>query len=352
MLGACGQYAAQQARREGTIMELAAVIVLVIVALTFAFTNGFYDAATVIATSVSTHALSPRTAVAIATVTTFVGAFIGTGVAVTVASGIIAAPRGSGGLVVVFGALVGAIVWNLATWCLGLANSSSSHALIGGLVGAGLASGTGVRWSSVLDKVVVPMIVSPVVGFAGAYLLHVAVLWTFRGAARGRVNRGFRIAQSCSAAAMGVGHGLQDAQKTMGVIVLALVTVGLQHSFHVPVWVIVAVAAAMAAGTWAGGRRIVPTLRRPIVRLDPPRGFAAETTAASILYAAAFLWHAPISTTHTVTAAAVGAGSTRRLSAVRWDRTRTIVTAWVLTMPGAALAAAATYLIAHAVTST
>jgi inorganic phosphate transporter, PiT family len=331
-------------------MELVGLIVIVVVGLAFDFTNGFHDAANAIATSVSTRALTPRTALALAAVANFIGASIGTGVAVTVGSGIIPTPTGSGGLVVVFGALVGAIVWNLITWYLGLP-TSSSHALIGGLVGAGLASGTGVHWSGVLDKVVIPMVISPVVGFVAAYLVHTGILWAFHRAAPGRVNRGFRIAQSFSAAAMGLGHGLQDAQKTMGVIVLALVTVGYQHTFHVPEWVIVAVAAAMAAGTWAGGWRIIRTLGRRIVHLDPPRGFAAETTAASILYATAYLWHAPISTTHTITSAVLGTGATQRLSAVRWGLARNILIAWILTMPGAALAAWLVYLIAHAITA-
>jgi PiT family inorganic phosphate transporter len=346
-----GAHPPQAATRKGDgAMELVGVIVIVVVGLGFDFTNGFHDAANAIATSVSTRALTPRIALAMAAVTNFIGASIGTGVAKTVGSGIIPAPKGTGGLVVVFGALAGAIVWNLITWYLGLP-TSSSHALIGGLVGAALAAGTGVHWAGVFDKVIIPMLISPLVGFTAAYLLHIAILWAFRNTAPGRVNRGFRLAQSVSAAGMGLGHGLQDAQKTMGVIVLALVTVGYQHNFDVPEWVIISVAAAMAAGTYAGGWRIIRTLGRRVVHLDPPRGFAAETTAASILYVTAYVWQAPISTTHTITSAILGVGATRRLSAVRWGLARNIIIAWILTIPGAAAAAAIVYFIAHLVTA-
>jgi PiT family inorganic phosphate transporter len=243
---------------------------------------------------------------------------------------------------VVGAGLIGAITWNLITWYFGLP-SSSSHALIGGLIGAALASGTLVQWAGVVDKVVIPMIISPIAGFCLAYLVMLAIMWLFRRAHPGRMNRGFRWAQTVSAAMMALGHGLQDAQKTMGVIVLALVTAGYQQTFDPPVWVIIAVAAALAAGTYAGGWRIMRTLGRRIIDLDPPRGFAAEVTAASILYTAAYVFHAPISTTHTITSAVMGVGATKRLSAVRWGIAGNIVTAWVLTIPAAALVAAITY---------
>jgi len=321
---------------------LAALVAVVAIALAFDFTNGFHDAANAIATSVSTRALTPRAALAMAAVMNFIGALLGTGVAKTVGEGIIATPTGSGALTVVFAALFGAICWNLLTWWLGLP-TSSSHALIGGLVGAALAAVSGVYWSGVLSKVVLPMLLSPLLGAALGYLVHTGILWSFRNSTPSRTTRGFRIAQSLSASAMALGHGLQDAQKTMGVIVLALVTAGYQDTFDVPWWVIGAVAAALAAGTYAGGWRIIRTLGRRIVHLDPPRGFAAETAAASVLYATAFIWHAPISTTHTITSAILGAGATRRLSAVRWGLARNIGIAWVLTMPGAALAAVVCY---------
>ncbi|MFG2684358.1 anion permease [Streptomyces sp. NPDC048392] len=331
--------------------DLAALVVVVVIALAFDFTNGFHDAANAIATSVSTRALTPRAALALAASMNLVGAALGTGVAKTVGAGIIATPAGSHGLTVVFAALIGAICWNLLTWWLGLP-TSSSHALIGGLVGAALAAASGVYWDGVLTKIVLPMILSPLLGVALGYLIHAAILWMFRRTTPSKTSRGFRMAQSLSAAAMGLGHGLQDAQKTMGVIVLALVTAGQQDTFDVPWWVIGAVAAALAAGTYAGGWRIIRTLGRRIVHLDPPRGFAAEAAAASVLYTTAFVWHAPISTTHTITSAILGAGATRRLSAVRWGVARNIGVAWLLTMPGAGLAAAAAYALIHVLLGT
>ena len=327
---------------------LAGLILIISVALFFDFTNGFHDAANAIATSVSTRALTPRVALVMAAVMNFVGAYLGTAVAKTVGSGIVDAPEGNQGLVLVLAALFGAIAWNLLTWYFGLP-SSSTHALIGGLIGASLAAANQVKWDGVLEKVVIPMLVSPVVGVVLGYLLMTAILWIFRRAQPGRVNRGFRQAQTVSAAAMALGHGLQDAQKTMGVIVLALVTAGVQDSFDVPIWVVALVATALGLGTYAGGWRIMRTLGRRIVHLDPPRGFAAETTASSVLYTAAYVFQAPISTTHTITSAILGAGATRRLSAVRWGVAGNIVTAWVLTLPGAGLFAAISYWILHAI---
>jgi inorganic phosphate transporter, PiT family len=329
-------------------VELAVVIAVVIVALAFDYTNGFHDAANAIATSVSTRALTPRVALLLAAAMNFLGAFLGTKVAETVGSGIIEAPPKSvSGLVVVMSALLGAITWNLITWYFGLP-SSSSHALIGGLVGAGLAGGVVVQWQGILDKVVLPMILSPLVGFLLAALLMIALLWLFRKGHPGRLNRGFRAAQTVSAAAMALGHGLQDAQKTMGVIFLALVTYGsVDADDRIPIWVIVGAATAISLGTYAGGWRIMRTLGRRIIHLDPPRGFAAEMTAASVLYTTAYVFAAPISTTHTITSAVMGVGATKRLSAVRWGVARSIVTAWVLTIPAAALAAAACYWVVH-----
>jgi PiT family inorganic phosphate transporter len=327
---------------------LVAVSAVVIIALIFDFTNGFHDAANAIATSISTRALTPRIALGMAAVMNLVGALLGTEVAKTVGAGIIATPSGSHGLVIVSGALVGAIGWNLLTWYFGLP-SSSSHALIGGLVGAALSASSGVQWNGVLTKVVLPMILSPLVGFTIAYLLMVAIMWAFRSRRAGKVNAGFRTAQTVSAAAMALGHGLQDAQKTMGVIVLALVTAGYQDGFDVPLWVVVSVALALSFGTYAGGWRIIRTLSRRIVHLDPPRGFAAETTAASVLYVTAFVYEVPVSTTHTITSAILGAGATRRLSAVRWGVGLNILAAWVFTIPGAGLVAALTYQLIHLV---
>lgn len=329
-------------------MELAIVVAVIVIALVFDYTNGFHDAANAIATSISTRALTPRIALALAGVMNFVGAFLGTKVADTVGKGIIAAPpQTSAGLVVVMAGLLGAITWNIITWYYGLP-SSSSHALIGGLVGAALAGGVLVQWSGIVQKVVLPMILSPLVGFVGAGLLMVALLWLFRRVRPGRVNRGFRRAQTVSAAAMALGHGLQDAQKTMGVIFLALLTAGyVTPDDPIPVWVIVAAATAISLGTYSGGWRIMRTLGRRIIHLDPPRGFAAETMAAGVLYTTAFVFAAPISTTHTITSSVMGVGATRRLSAVRWGVARSIITAWVVTIPAAATIAAAFYGITH-----
>jgi PiT family inorganic phosphate transporter len=328
-------------------VDLAIIIAVVVVALAFDYTNGFHDAANAIATSVSTRALTPRIALGLAAVMNFLGAFLGQKVAHTV-SDTITPPAGSHGLVIVMAGLVGAIVWNLVTWYFGLP-SSSSHALIGGLVGAALAAGVGVAWDVVLDKVVIPMIVSPVVAFSLAFLVMLAIMWLARRAQPGRAARGFRLAQTVSAAAMALGHGLQDAQKTMGVIFLALVTGGYvlpeDQGGDLPFWVIVAAASAISLGTYSGGWRIMRTLGRRIIHLDPPRGFAAESVAASVLYTTAYVYEAPISTTHTITSAVMGVGATKRLSAVRWGVARSIVTAWVLTFPAAGSAAAATYVV-------
>ena len=327
-------------------MELAAIIVVIVVALGFDYTNGFHDAANAIATSVSTRALAPRTALIMAAVMNLIGAFLGTSVASTVGSGIIEAPVGDSGLVVVLAALVGAIVWNITTWYFGMP-SSSSHALIGGLVGAGLASAGTVKWDGVLSKVVVPMVVSPVVGFVLAGLVMLALLWIFRNGRPSKLSRGFRHAQTVSAAAMALGHGLQDAQKTMGVIVLALVVGGYHEGFDIPWWVILLSAGALSAGTYSGGWRIMRTLGRRIIDLDPPRGFAAEATASAVLYTTAFAFAAPISTTQTITASILGVGATKRLSAVRWGVAGNIVVAWVLTIPMAALVAALAFWAIH-----
>lgn len=327
---------------------LALVIAVVVVALVFDYTNGFHDAANAIATSVSTRALTPRIALAMAAVMNFIGAFLGTEVADTIGSIIAEGVHGEGshGLTIVLGALVGAIAWNLITWYFGIP-SSSSHALIGGLVGAGVASASSVKWEALIDKVVIPMIVSPVVGFGGSFMLMIAILWIFRRSSPWRVGRGFRFAQTVSAAAMALGHGLQDAQKTMGVIFLALLASGHYHQEDgIPLWVKVAAATAISLGTYSGGWRIMRTLGRRIIDLDPARGFASETIASIVLYVMAMGMGAPVSTTHTITSSVMGAGATKRFSAVRWGVARSIVVAWIVTIPAAALVAAVVYWIA------
>lgn len=323
-------------------MNLAIVIALVVIALAFDYTNGFHDAANAIATSVSTRALTPRIALALAAVMNFVGAFLGQKVAHTVSDVVDVGNMGSSaGLIVVIAALLGAIVWNLITWYFGLP-SSSSHALIGGLVGAALASGAIVHWSTIIDKVVIPMVLSPLVGFALAFALMLAIMWVFRNRNAGRVTRGFRLAQMVSSAAMALGHGLQDAQKTMGVIFLALITAGYVPTTEtrLPVWVIAVAATAISLGTLSGGWRIMRTLGRRIIHLDPPHAFAAEAVGSTVLYATAYLFQAPVSTTHVITSAVMGSGATRRVSAVRWGVAQNIVLAWVLTFPAAGAVAA------------
>jgi len=324
------------------------LIAIIVVALAFDYTNGFHDAANAIAVAVSTKALTPRAALLLAAVMNLVGAVISTKVAATVGSGIIDPPTGGAGLQVVFAALIGAIVWNLITWYFGLP-SSSSHALIGGLVGAALAAAESVKWSGIVDKVVIPMVLSPLIGFALGYLFMLAILWSFRGANAHKAHRGFRHAQIVSSAAMAFGHGTQDAQKTMGIITLALVTSGQLSSFDVPLWVILASALAISAGTYSGGFRIMRTLGRRIIQLTPAGGFAAQTVASSVLIATATVFAVPVSTTHITTTSIMGVGATRRLSAVRWGVAGNIVVAWVVTLPAAGLVAAAAYLLTHAV---
>ncbi|ROS76566.1 inorganic phosphate transporter [Cellulomonas sp. PhB143] len=326
-------------------MEVALVVVVVAVALSFDYTNGFHDAANAIATSVSTRALTPRAALGMAAFFNLVGALLGTEVATTIADEIIDikdAPAHQG-LVIVLAALIGAISWNLITWRLGLP-SSSTHAIIGGLTGVGLASGVTVYWGAIVDKVVLPMIFSPLIGFLGAFLVMVAVLWLFRRASPGKTFRRFRLAQTASAAAMALGHGLQDAQKTMGVILLALVAGGYRDEAQgIPLWVKISAATAISLGTYSGGWRIMRTLGRKIIELDPARGFVAESVSALVLYVNAFILHAPVSTTHTITSAIMGVGATKRLSAVRWGVAKNIGGAWLLTIPAAALVGAVMY---------
>jgi len=330
--------------------ELIAVLAVIAVALAFDYTNGFHDAANAIATSVSTRALTPRIALAMAAVGNFIGAHLGEKVAATVGSGLVTLPTGVSSLAVVFAGVVGAITWNLITWYFGLP-SSSSHALFGGLVGATLfAAGGVVQWANILEKVIVPMVLSPMVGFLLGFAAMIAVLWIFRNGQPGKLNRGFRHAQTASAAAMSIGHGIQDAAKTIGVVVLALYIGGFQDDpKSIPEWTIWASATVLAAGTYAGGWRIIRTLGRKIIDLRPPEGFAAETVASGVLYFNAFVLGAPISTTHTITSAIMGVGATKRLSAVRWNVAGNIVIGWIITFPAAGLIACLVYLVARPV---
>lgn len=335
-------------------MQTLGLILVVLVALGFAYTNGFHDSANAIATSISTRALTPRVALIMAGVMNLAGAYVGLrlggGVTKSIVKGIIGSPQhGREGLILVFALLAGAIAWNLITWYYGLP-SSSSHALIGGMVGAGTAAGTVVHWDGVWSKVVLPMLISPVVGFALAFLLMIAILWTFRHMRPGRVTRGFRMAQTVSAAGMALGHGIQDAQKTIGVVMLALIAGGHATSNSVvPWWVLFSAALSISLGTYSGGWRIMRTLGRRVIELDPPRGFAAETVASLVLYFTAFIYSAPVSTTHIITGSIMGTGATKRRSAVRWGVAKNIVAAWCLTIPAAAACGAAVYYALHAI---
>ena len=326
-------------------------VVIIIVALGFDYTNGFHDSANAIATSISTRALTPRVALALAAVMNVVGALVSTEVAKTVGNGIIETPtHGTKGLGVVLAALGGAIFWNLVTWYFGLP-SSSSHALIGGLVGAALAGSEGVEWRGVVDKVIVPMVVSPLIGFVLAYLFMLGLLWIFRSANAVKANRGFRWAQILSAATMSFGHGTQDAQKTMGVIALTLVVSGhLDASAGIPYWVIFASAAAISIGTYSGGWRIMRTLGRRIISLSPASGFASQAVASGVMLVTSH-WGLPVSTTHVITSSVMGVGATRRFSAVRWGVAGNIVFAWILTIPAAAAVAALIYQVVRPLTN-
>jgi inorganic phosphate transporter, PiT family len=318
------------------------LIVIIAVALLFDYTNGFHDTANAIATSVSTRALSPRVAVAMSAILNLVGALLYTGVAKTVGEGLVNTDLVT--LPLVLAALVGAVAWNFITWYLGIP-SSSSHALIGGLIGAMIASAgiSGVLWGGVVDKVILPMVGSPLIGFFFAFLLMTGLIWLVHKWPPSPVNRWFRILQPVSAGFMAFSHGGNDAQKTMGIITLALFASGRISSFEIPFWVKIACALAMAFGTYSGGWRIIHTLGSKVIKLDPIHGFAAETSAASVIQLATHFGF-PVSTTHTITAAIMGVGSTRRLSAVRWGVAGNIVTAWVLTLPASALIAAVFYL--------
>jgi PiT family inorganic phosphate transporter len=328
---------------------VALLIAIVALAIVFDYTNGFHDTANAIATSVSTRALSPRVAVMMAAGLNLLGALVSTSVAKTVGEGIVNTDLVT--LQVVMAALVGAVVWNFATWYFGIP-SSSSHALFGGLIGAMIAAAglDGVIWSGVVEKILLPMVGSPVIGFLSAWLLMTGLIWLVRKRQQGPVNKWFRRLQPISAGFMAFSHGANDAQKTMGIIALALFASGQIDEFMIPLWVKIVCALAMAAGTYSGGWRIIHTLGSKVIKLDPIHGFAAETAAASVIQVATH-FGIPVSTTHTITAAIMGVGSTQRLSAVRWGVAGNIVTAWVLTLPAAGLVGAGVYLAGQALRS-
>jgi PiT family inorganic phosphate transporter len=306
------------------------LLALIALAVVFDFINGFHDTANAVATVISTRVLRPTTAIVMAAVLNFAGAMTGTEVAKTVGSGIVGA---SVPLMAIAAALVGAILWNLFTWYYGIP-SSSSHALIGSLLGAGIAS-LGIHtahWDVLWGKVAVPLMLSPVVGFFAALWLMRLLIRMFASMPPRRVGPLFRHAQILSAAFMAFSHGGNDAQKTMGIITLGLVSAGVLPSFHVPTWVIALSAMAMAAGTLAGGRRIIHTMGTRLAHLEAIHGFAAETSAGVVIQAASRLGF-PLSTTHVIGSSILGVGAARRMNAVRWDVVRSMVSAWMLTIP-------------------
>jgi PiT family inorganic phosphate transporter len=287
-----------------------------------------------------------QTALLVAAFGNLIGAFLSEGVAKTVGKGIIEVEQNNHGLTVVIAALVGAITWNLITWWFGLP-SSSSHALIGGLVGGAIAGSEIVYWQGIIDKVLIPMVISPTIGFGCAFLLTLLLQWTFRNASKKKVGNGFRTVQVFSAGAMAVGHGLQDAQKTMGVMTLALVVGGMHSGDSIPFWVKVSAALAISLGTYAGGWRIMKTLGKKVIEVDPIKSVAAQSVASTVLYVMAIYLKAPISTTHTITSSIIGAGATRGRKRVSWGVVGNIVSAWILTLPAAALCAGLTYAVIH-----
>lgn len=321
------------------------LVVIVVVALIFDFTNGAHDCANAIATVVSTKVLAPRTAVLMAAALNLVGALLGNEVAHTLGKGIVNTEVVMGSQILVLAALIGAIAWNILTWYYGLP-SSSSHALIGGLIGAaithaGFASLNG--WS-IFKKVILPMVLSPLVGFVVSYLVMLGLMFVLANANRKTVAQKFKKLQILSAAFMATSHGLNDAQKTMGVITLALLLFHQIDSIIIPMWVTLSCAMAMALGTALGGWKIIKTMGHRISKLEPTNGFAAETSA-SLVITGASLVGAPVSTTHTITACIFGVGSAKRLSAVRWELAANLTVAWVTTIPAAGAIAGASYFL-------
>ncbi len=318
-------------------MESDAILVIVVgTALAFDFTNGFHDTANVVATAISTRAVPPRLAVGFAALLNFVGAFVSLKVAATIGKGIV--DTGVITMTVVFAGLIGAIAWNLATWWLGLP-SSSSHALIGGLVGSAFAAkGAGVvLGNGLLAKVIIPALIAPVVAFAVAGLAIVAIYRIVGRVRPGPVTRGFKLGQLASGGLLALSHGTNDAQKTMGIITLALVAHGniAADNFHVPDWVVVASASAIALGTYTGGWRIIRTMGSRILKMDAAQGFSAQSAGSIVILASSHFGY-PLSTTHVISGGVMGAGAAKRLSAVRWGVAGNIVVAWLLTLPAAA----------------
>ncbi len=316
------------------------LIGVVVLALAFDYINGMHDSANAIATVVSTRVLSPRKAIILAGVLNFVGAFLSTAVAKTIGKGIVDPKLVTNGIVIA--ALTGAIVWNLLTWWYGIP-SSSSHALIGGLIGSVIAfHGTSELNAEGILKIVKALVISPIAGIVIGFLLMIAIYWMFHRSPAGKVNWWFKHLQVVSASFMAVSHGSNDAQKVMGIITMALFGTGYIKDFSVPRWVVFACATAMAVGTAAGGWRIIKTMGVKMIKLQPVNGFAAETTASMIILTSSHLG-VPVSTTHVISGSIMGVGSAKRANAVRWEVAGQMAVAWLLTIPATALVA---YLVA------
>jgi len=324
------------------------LVIVVVAATAFDFTNGFHDTANVVASSISTRALAPRTAIMLVSVLNFAGAFISLKVAATIATGIIDASQVTE--TIAFAGLVGAIAWNLITWAYGLP-SSSSHALIGGVIGAMLAAvgAGGIKVDGLVTKVIIPALVAPLAAFIVAGCV-IALIYRLLGRrSPGPVTRAFRAGQLVSNSALAVAHGTNDAQKTMGVITLALVAHGSLSPQHatVPAWVVILSATAIALGTYAGGWRIIRTVGSRIIRMDSAQAFSAQGSGAAVILVSSHLGY-PLSSTHVISGGVIGAGAAKRLSAVRWGVAGTIAAAWLITLPAAGLFGAAAYGIAAA----
>ncbi|GIP50266.1 Low-affinity inorganic phosphate transporter 1 [compost metagenome] len=322
--------------------SLLIILIVIVLALGFDFINGFHDTANAIATSVSTRALKPRTAIMMAAVMNFLGAILFTGVAKTIGGSVADPAKLDNGLEVLIATLLSAIIWNLITWWFGIP-SSSSHALIGSLAGA-VYVGAGpdkLNWSG-FTTIVEGLVFSPLIAFAIGYIVMLVLKWIFARRSPHTVNKGFRSLQIVTAALQSFTHGTNDAQKAMGIITFALVTADFQDHMEVPLWVKLAAATAMALGTSIGGWKIIKTMGTKIFKIEPINGFAADISAASVIFGAT-LFHLPVSTTHAITSAILGVGSAKRFSAVRWSMAGRIVIAWVITIPIVFIMAGAIY---------
>lgn len=323
-------------------VTLLMLILVVAAALLFDYINGFHDTANAIATTVSTRALSVRSAIIMAAVLNFAGAMVSTKVATTIGKGIV--DPGEITQMVILAGVIGAIIWDLITWYYGLP-SSSSHAIIGGIIGAVIAhsGSSALHWSG-LKKIVLSLVLSPIVGTIMGFVFMVILLWSFKDVAPFGLNKAFRKLQVLSAAFMAFSHGTADAQKSMGVITMALVSYGAITEFHVPTWVKLSCAIAMGLGTAAGGWRIMKTIGKDFVKLQPVHGFTVETASAAVIQGAAVIGM-PVSTTHIITSTILGVGVSKRISAVNWSVAYRILWAWVLTIPASALVAFVTYAV-------